>query len=227
MTPPPSCSSSFPPCRDFQEPLFLSPGAFSSLVRTLPSIPLPLNRTPLSSPPLPIVGVLHGRSRSTSGSPQRRDLAHRHFARVSSANDGVIFCCFSPPLSAIALSSVSILFVFLLLFAAPSHLTPQWTLVRYCHSLLSAKITRLRRYSRSLSHHHTHNRSIMIVTGWRPRTYVTPREYTRAYPRRLARGEAQSARRDQLEPVGRKMCSYLRATARYAIRFLREYLERF
>lgn len=40
--------------------------------------------------------MFHGRSRSTSGSPQRRDLAHRHFARVSPANDGVIFCCFSP-----------------------------------------------------------------------------------------------------------------------------------
>lgn len=188
VQPPPSLV--FPASLRFSAILFLllSLGILSpSFVRVLPSIPLPSHRSPSSS----VSSFSRLLGRPASGSPQRRDL--RHFTCVSFASDPVLLS-FLSFFAIIAPSRHPFL---------PSHRATHprpSTLFRYSAVILSSFPRKLLVSVPPISvRNHIGYRSIMTVTGL-CLSGILVRIDGRAHSR-----DEYDRRRDQLEPVARKM----------------------
>lgn len=161
----------------------------SSFVRVLPSIPLPSHHSPSSS----VSSFSRLLGRPASGSPQRRDL--RHFTCVSFASDPVLLS-FLSFFAIIAPSRHPFL---------PSHrqYTLASTLFRYSAVILSSFPRKLLVSVPPISvRNHIGYRSIMTVTGL-CLSGILVRIDGRVYSRRSR--DEYNRRRDQLEPVARKM----------------------
>lgn len=206
-------------CPPFLSPFLSCPSPRSpSLIRILPSFPLPFHRYSLSSFLLP----RRHRSFRGAASPQRRDLAHRHFTCVSFARRyPVLLFCYSflsfplpsplppPPLA---------------LLPSRRTLTPSDSLpsLSFSLSFLSTKIAHLHPYSR-----------LMPATPYQ----LAPDNDCYRLMRVCILARIHASTRGGLEAntigdaiswnPGEEECPRSRATARCEMHFLRQYLERF